>query len=131
MNKRIAVAVEENGSSEVVAGHFGGCSKFNICEYDENNNVVKTESFFNPLAGEHGGACQLPGYVNQFNVSAIIAGGMGQKAVANFQSFGIEVVTAPGLSFDEALNLFMQGKLNGFETCKHDHEHNHGHGHNC
>lgn len=127
MNKRIAIAVVEDGDKEVVSSHFGGCSKFNIYEFDEQNNVVKKESYFNPLSGEHGGVCQLPGYVNQFNVSVIIAGGMGQKAVSNFQSFGIDVITAPGLSFEEALNLYVQGSLKGYEVCNHDHNH----GHNC
>jgi len=127
MNYRLAVAIEENGTEERVAEHFGRCSKFMVCELDEKKKILKTESFFNPLAGEHGGSCQLPGYVKQFNVSTIIAGGMGQKAVSNFLSFGIDVITAPGLLYEEALNRFIQGKLLGYESCKHDHEQ----GHNC
>lgn len=127
MNQRLAVAIEENGTEERVAEHFGRCTKFYVCELDENKKVVKTESFFNPLAGEHSGACQLPGYVNQYNVQTIIAGGMGQKAVSHFLEFGIDVITAPGLLYQEALNRFTQGKLLGYEACKHDHDH----GHNC
>ena len=133
MNKRLAVAIEEIGADERVAEHFANCTKFNVCELDEQKKIIKKETFFNPLAGEHSGACQLPGYVKQYNVSTIIAGGMGQKAVSNFLQFGIEVITAPGLQFDEAVNLYIQGKLTGYETCKHEHgsEHHHGHGHNC
>ena len=127
MNQRIAVAIEENGSQEKVAEHFGRCSKFNVCELDEQKQVMKNETYFNPLAGEHGGACQIPGYVKQFNVNTIIAGGMGQKAVSNFLSFGIDVITAPGLLYEEAINLFIQGKLNGYTVCAHKHHH----GHNC
>ncbi len=124
MNYRIAVAIEETGTEERVAEHFGRCSKFNVCELDEQKKVLKTETFFNPLAGEHGGSCQLPGYLRQFNINTIIAGGMGQKAVTNFLSFGIDVITAPGLLYQEALNSFIQGKLAGYETCRHNHEHN-------
>lgn len=127
MNHRLAVAIEENGAEERVAEHFGRCTKFNVCELDEQKKILKTETFFNPLAGEHGGYCQLPGYVKQFNVKTIIAGGMGQKAVSNFLSFGIDVITAPGLLYEEALRRFVQGKLLGYEACKHDHDH----GHNC
>lgn len=126
MNHRLAVAIEELGAEERVAEHFGRCSKFYVCELDEQNNVLKTETFFNPLVGEHSGACQLPGYVKQFNVNTIIAGGMGQKAVSNFISFGIDVITAPGLLYKEALNGFIQGDLKGYEACKHDHEEGHG-----
>lgn len=125
MNQRLAVAIEENGLEERVAEHFGRCSKFNVCELDEQKKILKTEIFFNPLAGEHGGSCQLPGYVKQFNVSTIIAGGMGQKAVSNFLSYGIDVITAPGLLYEEALNRFIQGKLLGYEACKHNHDHEH------
>ncbi len=123
MNQRLAIAIEEIGTKEIVAEHFGRCSKFNVCELDEQKKVLKAESFFNPLAGDHGGACQLPAYVKQFNVSTIIAGGMGQKAVSNFLSYGIDVITAPGLAYEEALNLFIEGKLKGYEACKHEHHH--------
>ncbi len=123
MNQRLVIAIEEIGTKEIVAEHFGRCSKFNVCELDGQKKVLKVESFFNPLAGDHGGACQLPGYVKQFNVKTIIAGGMGQKAVSNFLSYGIDVITAPGLAYEEALNLFIEGKLRGYEACKHEHHH--------
>lgn len=125
MNHRLAVAIEELGAEERVAEHFGRCSKFYVCELDEQKKVLKTETFFNPLAGEHSGACQLPGYVKQFNVNTIIAGGMGQKAVANFLQYGIDVITAPGLIYQDALNQFVKGELTGYEACKHGHDHSH------
>ncbi len=125
MNQRLAIAIEEIGTKEIVAEHFGRCSRFNVCELDEQKNIVKYETYFNPLEGEHGGSCQLPGYVNQFNVNTIIAGGMGQKAVSNFLAFGINVITAPGLAYADALDQFIKGKLSGYEACKHEkHHHN-------
>lgn len=124
MNSRIAIAIEEhNYGKQTVAEHFGRCSIFKVCEIDEENSLVKTEIYFNPLVGEHNGACQLPGYVKQFNVQTIIAGGMGQKAVNNFLNFGINVITAPGLAFDDAFNRYINGELKGYETCKHGHHH--------
>ncbi|MDY0079446.1 MAG: NifB/NifX family molybdenum-iron cluster-binding protein [Ignavibacteriaceae bacterium] len=124
---RLAVAIEERNEKELVAEHFGRCTKFNICELDAENNLLKIEEYFNPLAGQHSGACQLPGYVRQFNVNTIIAGGMGQKAIANFHSFGIDVITAPGVIFNDVIKLYCEGKLSGYETCTHGH----GHEHNC
>ena len=123
MNYRLAVAIEEDGTEERVAEHFGRCTKFNVCELDEQKKLLKTEVFFNPLAGEHGGACQLPAYVKQFNIRTIIAGGMGEKAISNFLSYDIDVITAPGLLYEEALNRFMQGKLLGYQSCNHEHKH--------
>ena len=125
MNQRLAVAIEENDDQQIVAEHFGRCTKFNVCEFDEQNKIIKKETYFNPLAGEHGGVCQLPGYVKQYNVGTIIAGGMGQKAVSNFLGFGINVITAPGLIYEDALNLFITGKLSGYEVCAHGNEHHH------
>ena len=124
MNDRVAFAIEESSNGkETVAEHFGRCSKFKVCELDNDKKLIKTEIYFNPLVGEHNGACQLPGYVKQFNVNTIIAGGMGQKAVNNFLNYGISVVTAPGLLFQAAFDLYLQGKLSGYETCKHEHHH--------
>ena len=125
MNQRLAVAIEENDDQQIVAEHFGRCTKFNLCEFDEQNKIIKKETYFNPLAGEHGGVCQLPGYVKQYNVGTIIAGGMGQKAVSNFLGFSINVITAPGLLYEDALNLFIAGKLSGYEVCAHGNEHHH------
>ena len=124
MNQRIAIAVESDGAQEKVAEHFGRCSKFNICELDEQKKIIKKESHDNPLAGQHSGACEVPGYVHQFNIQAIIAGGMGQKAIMKFEQFGIKVITAPGLLFEEAVDLFVQGKLSGYQSCAHEHDHN-------
>lgn len=130
MNKRLAVAIEETNAQEKVAEHFGRCDKFDVYEFNEEKVIVKKESFFNPLTGDHGGACQLPGYIKQFNVSAIIAGGMGHRAVKNFESFGIEVITAPGLPGEQAAELYVNGKLSGYEVCAHEHHHEHHHEHN-
>lgn len=124
MNDRVAFAIEESSNGkETVAEHFGRCSKFKVCELDNDKKLIKTEIYFNPLVGEHNGACQLPGYVKQFNVNTIIAGGMGQKDVNNFLNYGISVVTAPGLLFQAAFDFYLQGKLSGYETCKHEHHH--------
>ncbi len=126
MNQRLAIAIEEcPGNIDKVAEHFGRCSKFVVCEINPAKEVVLKETYFNPLSGYHGGQCQLPGYIKQFDVNTIIAGGMGRKAIANFHQYGIEVITAPGLKYEEALNLFLMNKLNGYEECAgHDHHNN-------
>lgn len=129
MNRRIALAIEGEGRESRIAAHFARCSKFIVVELNEKDEEVKTENYFNPLAGQHSGSCQIPGYVRQFNVSTIIAGGMGQKAVNNFHNFGIEVVTASDLSFSDALDLYLKGEISGYEVCSHHHDHEHGHHH--
>ena len=128
MKKRLAIAIEsENDSNMKVAEHFAQSAKFIVYEIDENRQILKTETYFNPIKGHNGGTCQLPGYVNQFSVNTIIAGGMGQKAISNFQAFGINVITAPGMNCDDALKQYLEGKLSGYEECAgHEHDHNCG-----
>ncbi|KAB2908082.1 MAG: hypothetical protein LC102_06250 [Ignavibacteriales bacterium] len=128
MNRRIALAIEEVGEINKIASHFSRCSKFLVVELNENNEEVKSESFFNPLAGQHSGTCQIPRYVRQFNINTIIAGGMGQKAVNSFHRFGIEVVTAFDLNEKEALEKYLKGEISGYEVCADSHHH-HGEGH--
>lgn len=124
MNQRIAIAIEEYAAEEIVAEHFGRCSKFYVCELDDQNKLLKKETYFNPLSGEHGSVDQLPAYIKQFNVNTIIAGGMRQKVVSNFLSNGIDVISATGLNYHEAINLFIQGKLSGYVACAHGNGHN-------
>jgi len=121
MNRRAAFAIHEAGGRERIADHFGRCTKFTVCEFDDRNGVVATETYFNPLAGQDSGAGQIPGYVNQFNITAIVTGGMGEQAVAKFFQFGIDVIIAPGLLFEEALARFTHGGLGGFELIVHEH----------
>lgn len=125
MNTRIAIAVFTENEEPQVAEHFSQCDNFTVYEVNEKLEIIREENYFNPLAGQHTGSCQIPGYVSQFNVDVIIAGGMGQKAINKFIEFGIKVVTAPGLVCNDALNLYITGQLQGYSPCEHEHSHGH------
>lgn len=111
MNQRIAIAVEVFAGEERVADHFACCSKFIVCELGTGASDGAFETYFNPLAGQHSGTCQIPGYVKTFHIDTIIAGELGANAVSMFQRAGIEVVAAPGMLVMEALEQFRQGRL--------------------
>ncbi|HEX3073454.1 MAG TPA: NifB/NifX family molybdenum-iron cluster-binding protein [Ignavibacteriales bacterium] len=113
MNLRLAIAAED----AAVAEHFGRCDKFHVYEINENKEVIRREEYANPLNGQHSGMCQLPHYVNKIKANAIIAGGMGNKAVELFLGYGIDVITSPGLKIEDALNMYLQGKLSGYSPC--------------
>ncbi len=120
MSYRLAIAIESSGGKlEKVARHLGSCSKFIVCEINSNKEIMIKETYFNPLSGRKVLQSQLPGYIKQFDVNTIIAGRMGQKAIANFNQYGIDVITAPGLDFNKALNLFLQNKFNIYEKYTH------------
>ncbi|MBN1300665.1 MAG: NifB/NifX family molybdenum-iron cluster-binding protein [Melioribacteraceae bacterium] len=126
MNHRVAIAIEEcSGNVDIVARHLGRCTKFVVCEINPDKEIVIKETYFNPLSGHHGGQCQLPGYIKQFDVNTIIAGGIESEAAADFHQYGIAVITAPGLKYEEALKLFLANKLTNYEKyAGHDNHHN-------
>lgn len=118
MSIRIAISAEDlPGNKTVVADHFGRCSKFLVYEINDEKEVLREEEFYNPIQGGHGGACELPAYVKEFQAKVIIAGGMGRRAISQFNQFGIQVVTAPGMGVQDALIGYLKGDLSGYEEC--------------
>lgn len=118
MWKRIAISVTDSLQGDMqVAEHFGRCLHFMVYDVDDQKKVVKEESFLNPLLGQHSGACDLPCYLKELGANVIIAGGMGQQAIANFNKFDIEVVTAPGAKIVDVIYSYLQGELPGYEPC--------------
>jgi predicted Fe-Mo cluster-binding NifX family protein len=112
MNHRLAIAIDGyKDNNNKVAANFGNCSKFIIYEINSQKEIVSEEEYFNPLRGHHEELCQLPGYIKQFEVDTLITGNIGQKAVSNFNEYGIAVIIAPGLCSENVLSLFLQNKL--------------------
>ncbi|MFH0735053.1 MAG: NifB/NifX family molybdenum-iron cluster-binding protein [bacterium] len=120
----LAIAVEETNIETIkVAEHFGRCVGFKIYEINDQKEIIKESFSGNPLDGTSGGTCQLPHFVNQLHANVIIAGGMGPKAIQLFESYNIEVITAPGLLVSNVLSLFLQGDISGYQECSnHAHE---------
>jgi predicted Fe-Mo cluster-binding NifX family protein len=118
MKSRIAITVEEtlDGMSRV-ADHFGRCSKFKVYEVNDQKKIVNEEIYQNPLQGSHGGTCQLPHYLNKIGANVVIAGGMGRKAIALFEQYGINIITAPGMNIDEALYGYLNEEISGYKEC--------------
>jgi predicted Fe-Mo cluster-binding NifX family protein len=118
MKSRIAITVEEtlDGMGRV-ADHFGRCSKFKVYEVNDQKKIVNEEIYQNPLQGSHGGTCQLPHYLNKIGANVVIAGGMGRKAIALFEQYGINIITAPGMNIDEALHGYLNEEISGYQEC--------------
>ncbi|GAB4366461.1 MAG: NifB/NifX family molybdenum-iron cluster-binding protein [Calditrichia bacterium] len=125
MSERIAITVDESPKGEMqVAEHFGQCLKFMVYDVDDRKRIVRQESYSNPLVGQHGGTCELPFYVKELGVQVIISGGMGRRALNNFNNLNIEVITAPGKKVDDALQGYLNNELSGYQPCE-------GHRRNC
>ena len=104
MNKKIAIPVD-NG--DVLDAHFGHCKFFYIATVNDGK-VVSTEKLV-PLPHEPG---VLPKWLAEKNVTDIVAGGMGQKAIELFNANKVNaLVGAPKLKADELVKGFLSGSL--------------------
>jgi predicted Fe-Mo cluster-binding NifX family protein len=103
MNKRIAIPLE-NG---VLCAHFGHCEEFAII--DVENEIITGSNRVVPSEHVPG---LYPKWIARFGVTDVIAGGMGQQAVALFNQQNINAyLGAPVLSAEILVREFIEGKL--------------------
>jgi predicted Fe-Mo cluster-binding NifX family protein len=128
---RIAFSSEENrGLDSAVSHHFGRCPYYVLVDVEEGKpgTVMAVE---NPFYGDHQPG-QVPRFIRSQEADVIIAGGMGRRAVAIFESENIEPITGAQGTVAEAMEAYLAGRLDGAAPCHesvaHAHEHHH-HGH--
>ncbi len=105
-----------------VSPHFGHCEQFAIIEVDESTKEITGKEMVTPPPHQPG---VLPKWLAGYNVSAIIAGGMGLRARELFKSNNIDVITgATGIEPEKAARDYLQGTLQtGDNTCDHGNGH--------
>jgi predicted Fe-Mo cluster-binding NifX family protein len=119
---KIAVASMQNEVSQ----HFGHCEKFRLFDI-KDGIVISIDEIINPAQHSHG---QLPAMLMQHGVNVVVAGGIGTGAKQLLQNAGITVYSGVNGNVEEAVNLFLLGKLEDANTdCGHHHGDDHGHGH--
>ncbi len=123
MIKKIAIPA----INEQLSPHFGHCAYFAVYEV-ENNKVINT--FSSPAPPHETGS--LPNWLVSLEVTDVIAGGMGPKAIEIFNANGINVyLGAQPIKTDEVVQQFLDG-THQFSANLCDHEngsHEHGHHH--
>ena len=104
MDKLIAVPVDDNG---VLDAHFGHCKFFALLKVS-NEKIVSEEKIV-PPPHEPG---LLPKWLAEKNVTDIIAGGMGQKAIEIFNRHKVNAfVGAPKILDKELVKGFLSEEL--------------------
>ncbi len=98
--------------------HFGHCEQFALLEADAKTQTITSQQTLVPPAHEPG---VLPRWLHQQGANVIIAGGMGQRALALFAENGIQVVVgAPGDDPEQVVRAWLAGKLRtGDNVCDH------------
>jgi predicted Fe-Mo cluster-binding NifX family protein len=119
------VAIAADGG--YVAQHFGKCQEYAVFEV-ENGSSGNLE--YIPSPGHQPGF--LPRYLKSLNVDCIIAGGMGQKALALFAENNIETIVGISGPVEKVKEDFVNGKLvSGASLCTHPDGHHEGCGGHC
>ena len=104
MKKKIAIPVDSNG---ILDAHFGHCKFFALLNI-EDNSIVSEEKLV-PPPHEPG---LLPKWLAEKEVTDIIAGGMGQRAIQLFNQYGINAfVGAPKLNSEDIVKGFLNNTL--------------------
>ena len=104
MKDKIIAIPLENG---ILCSHFGHCQMFAIVKVKDGKIIEIREE----LPPEHVPGL-YPRWVAQFGVSDVIAGGMGQQAIALFHEQGINTfVGAPQNAAKELVEDFLKGSL--------------------
>ena len=101
-----------------LAMHFGHCENFTLIDVDaDTNKILKREDLQAP-PHEPG---LLPRWLAEHNANVIIAGGMGQRALALFAEHGIKVVVgAPAETPEIIVTEYLAGTLQaGSNVCDH------------
>ncbi|MEA4854375.1 MAG: NifB/NifX family molybdenum-iron cluster-binding protein [Christensenella sp.] len=110
---KIAVASEQ----ELVSGHFGHCSNFNIYDTD-GKTIISAENIVSP-GHDH----NLIDFLDGRGVNVIISGGMGAGAREKFDAKGIRIVTGAQGAARDAVQSLLDGSLVSDDTvcCRHEH----------
>jgi predicted Fe-Mo cluster-binding NifX family protein len=125
---RIAVSANENKDLESAIGaHFGRCPYFVLVDVDESKaQVAAVQTIENPFYRQHQPG-QVPGFIRTQDADVMLSGGMGGRAVAFFEQYGIEPVTGAAGTVGQSIDKYLSGELTGTAPCAESVEHGHGH----
>ncbi|QDU58925.1 NifB/NifX family molybdenum-iron cluster-binding protein [Aeoliella mucimassa] len=120
---KIAIPTEQGQ----LYGHFGHCPQVTLFTLN-GLDVVEVELLDAP---PHKPGV-LPTWLRDKGATVVIAGSMGQHALALLAKFGIRtIVGAPKATPAELVDAYLAGTLlEGENDCHHDHHH-HDHEHHC
>jgi predicted Fe-Mo cluster-binding NifX family protein len=102
--------INEAGIGSSLSAHFGRAPFFAVFELDENDQVRLTKTL--PNRSEHFGGLGSPlDVILQANPDAVIAHGMGPRALSQFQDAKVAVLKANSSSVRTVLELYVKDEL--------------------
>jgi ATP-binding protein involved in chromosome partitioning len=108
-------------------GHFGGCREFTLVQADPEQRTIINQRTVVPPPHEPGG---FPRWLREQGANVVIAGGIGERALANFAHHGIVVrAGVADAPVEQLAAAYLSGQLTATpKGCEH-HGHHHDHGH--
>jgi len=121
---RIAVSADNsNGLDSVVSPHFGRCPYYILVDLDDQE-VKQVNAVANPNYGRHAPGT-VPTFIRDQGADVMLAGGMGRRAIALFEQYGIQASTGAAGSVRHALEQYLGGEMQGAEPCSTSLGHHH------
>ena len=121
---RVAVSADDDrGLEAVVSSHFGRCPYYVLVDLEEQE-VEAARVVANPFFGQHRPG-QVPGFIRSQGADVMLTGGMGGRAVAFFEQYGIVPVTGAAGTVRRTLEQYLGGELQGAEPCTESVAHGH------
>jgi len=115
---RVGVVLEdEKGLDSDVCAHFGQCRFFLIADIDADNKKVADTKIVPNTAVHGGGGCVAVDEILKYEITHVIAGGMGMGAQQKFANAGVKVFGYSG-KVKDALDNFINNALGGLDACK-------------
>lgn len=114
--RRIALSADNQmGLDAAVSPHFGRCPYYVLVDLagDEVQGVSTVE---NPYYDAHQPG-QVPAFIHAQGANVMITGGMGGRAIAFFEQYGIEPVTGAYGTVRTALRAYLGRELQGAAAC--------------
>lgn len=123
--KRIAVPLTDG---KQIDNHFGHCEFYGIYTLGHDNEIIGEEI----LQSQQGCGCKsnIAGVLRDEGVSIMLAGGIGDGAIAVLNSVGIDVIRGCSGIAADVVKLYADGLISDSgNSCAQHHEH--GGGHSC
>jgi len=115
---KVGVVLEnEHGAQGNVCAHFGQCKYFFLADIDKDKKKITSTRIVPNTAVHGGGGCIAVDEILKYNVTHVIAGGMGMGAQQKFANAGVEVFGYSG-KVQDALDDFMKDALGGLDACR-------------
>jgi predicted Fe-Mo cluster-binding NifX family protein len=90
----------------------------------EGSEVHGVEVVRNPFYGNHQPG-QVPGFVQSLGANVMLSGGMGRRAIAFFEQYGIQAATGAAGTVRASLTQYFGGELTDAAACAESEQHAH------